>query len=51
MTYTTVYDILDNGEIELLNCMASDIDVVNAAKVSFATYVKELDESSIGLIK
>jgi thymidylate synthase (FAD) len=51
MTYTTVYDILDNGEIELLNCMASDIDVANAAKVSFATYVKELDESSIGLIK
>lgn len=51
MTYTTVHDVLDNGEIELLNCMASDIDVVNAAKVSFATYVKELDESSIGLIK
>ena len=51
MTYTTVYDILDNGEIELLDCMASDVDVVNAAKVSFATYVKELDESSIGLIK
>lgn len=51
MTYTTVYDVLDNGEIELLSCMASDIDVVNAAKVSFATYVKELDESSIGLIK
>lgn len=51
MSYTTVYDVLDNGEIELLDCMASDIDVVNAAKVSFATYVKELDESSIGLIK
>jgi thymidylate synthase (FAD) len=51
MSYTTVYDILDNGEIELLSCMASDVDVVNAAKVSFATYVKELDEASIGLIK
>jgi len=51
MTYTTVHDVLDNGEIELLSCMASDIDVVNAAKVSFASYVKELDESSIGLIK
>lgn len=51
MTYTTVHDVLDNGEIELLSCMASDIDVVNAAKVSFVTYVKELDESSIGLIK
>lgn len=51
MTYTTVYDVLDHGEIELLNCMASDIDVVNAAKVSFATYQKELDEKAIGLIK
>ena len=51
MSFTTVYDVLDCGEIELLDYMCSDLDVVNAAKVSFSTYVKEMDESSIGLIK
>ena len=51
MSFTTVYDVLDCGEVELLDCMCSDLDVVNAAKVSFSTYVKEMDESSIGLIK
>lgn len=51
MSYTTVYDVLDHGEVELLSFMGSDVDVVNAAKVSFASYVRELDEASIGLIK
>lgn len=46
----TVYDILDHGEIELLDVMGNDLSVVNAAKVSFAAQVKELDESSIKLI-
>jgi thymidylate synthase (FAD) len=46
----TVYDILDHGEVELLDVMGNDLSVVNAAKVSFAAQVKELDESSIGLI-
>lgn len=45
-----VYDILDHGEIELLDVMGDDLSVVNAAKVSFAAQVKEIDESSIGLI-
>ena len=30
--------------------MASDLDVVNAAKVSFSSYKKEIDESCVGLI-
>lgn len=51
MSYTTVYDVLDHGEVELLSFMGSDVDVVNAAKVSFASYIKELDEASIGLLK
>jgi len=45
-----VYDILDHGEVELLDVMGNDLSVVNAAKVSFAAQVKEIDESGIGLI-
>lgn len=50
MTFTTVYDLLDSGEVELLKSMASDLDVVNAARVSFSSYQDEIDEKSIGLI-
>lgn len=46
----TVFDVLDHGEIELLDVMGDDLSVVNAAKVSFAAQVKEIDEASIGLI-
>jgi thymidylate synthase (FAD) len=46
----TVYDILDHGEVELLDILGNDLSVVNAAKVSFAAQVKEMDEASIGLI-
>ena len=45
-----IYDVLDHGEVELLDIMGNDLSVVNAAKVSFAAQVKEIDESSIGLI-
>ena len=45
-----IYDVLDHGEVELLEIMGNDLSVVNAAKVSFAAQVKEIDESSIGLI-
>jgi len=44
------YFVLDHGSVKLLNHMASDLDVVNAAKVSFATYQREMDEKSVGLI-
>jgi thymidylate synthase (FAD) len=50
MTFTTVHDLLDSGEVELLKCMASDLDVVNAARVSFSSYQDEIDEKAIGLI-
>lgn len=46
----TVYDILDHGEVELLDVLGNDLSVVNAAKVSFAAQVKEMNEASIGLI-
>jgi len=49
-SYTTVYNVLDNGEVELLNSMASDLDVVNAARVSFVSYQNEMDAKAIGLI-
>ena len=44
------YDVLDHGFVEMIGCIGSDLDVVNAAKVSFAASKQELDESSIGLI-
>ena len=44
------YFVLDHGSVKLLNQMASDLDVVNAARVSFATYQTEMDEKAIGLI-
>jgi thymidylate synthase (FAD) len=51
MSYkNTVFDVLDHGEVELLDVMGNDVAIVNAAKVSFAAQVKEMDESSIGLI-
>jgi len=46
----TVLDVLDHGEVELLDVMGNDLSVVNAAKVSFAAQIKEIDEASIGLI-
>lgn len=49
-SFTTVYDVLDYGEVELLGCMASDLDVVNSARVSFASYQNEIDSRAIGLI-
>ena len=49
-SFTTVYDVLDYGEIELLESMASDISVVNAARVSFSAYQTEMDDKAIGLI-
>lgn len=44
------YEIFDHGFVELIDCMASDLDVVNAAKVSFAARKTEIDESCVGLI-
>lgn len=45
-----IIDVLDHGEIELLDLLGDDLAVVNAAKVSFSSTLKEMDESGIGLI-
>ena len=44
------YPVLDHGYVELISVMGSDLDVVNAAKVSFSSEKKEIDESCVGLI-
>ena len=44
------HEVLDKGYVELISSMASDLDVVNAAKVSFGAEKKEIDESCVGLI-
>ena len=45
-----VFYTLDHGSVELLSIMGNDIDIVNAAKVSFASSISEMDESGIGLL-
>jgi len=44
------YEILDFGYVELIDFFGSDLDVVNSAKVSFASQKQEIDESCVGLI-
>ena len=43
--------ILDHGFVRLDGCMADDLSVANAARVSFARRKTELDESDEGLIR
>jgi len=42
--------VLSAGEIDLISYLGSDLDIVNAARVSFSSYSEELDEKSKGLI-
>jgi thymidylate synthase (FAD) len=44
-------DILDHGFVRLDESMASDLSVVNAARVSFARRKEEMDDSDVGLVK
>lgn len=44
-------DALDHGFVRLDGCMADDISVARAARVSFAKEAEELGEAEIGLIK
>jgi thymidylate synthase (FAD) len=46
----TIY-VLDHGFVRLDGVMASDLSVVNAARVSFARRKKEMDEGDAGLIR
>ncbi len=43
--------VLDHGFVRLDDSMASDLSVVNAARVSFARRKEEMDESDEGLIR
>lgn len=44
-------DVLDHGYIRLVNTMGSDIDVVNAARVSYDKQVEILETNDIKLIE
>jgi thymidylate synthase (FAD) len=43
--------VLDHGFVRLDEAMASDLSVVNGARVSFARHKSEMDESDEGLIR
>jgi thymidylate synthase (FAD) len=43
--------VLDHGFVRLDGCMADDLSVVNAARVSFAQRSEQLDERDHGLIR
>jgi thymidylate synthase (FAD) len=44
-------EVLDHGFVRLDEAMASDLSVVNAARVSFARRKEEMDEGDSGLIR
>jgi thymidylate synthase (FAD) len=46
-----VVPVLDHGFVRLDDAMASDLSVVNGARVSFARRKEEMDESDEGLIR
>src|ERR687898_175774 len=50
MTERTI-PLLDHGFVRLDDAMATDLSVVNAARVSFARRKEEMDESDEGLIR
>src|SRR2546428_7233636 len=43
--------VLDHGFVRLDDAMASDLSVVNAARVSFARRKEEMDDADAGLIR
>jgi thymidylate synthase (FAD) len=43
--------VLDHGFVRLDDAMASDLSVVNGARVSFARHKSEMDDSDAGLIR
>ena len=48
---TRTIEVLDHGFVRLDESMASDLSVVNAARVSFARRKEEMDDSDRGLIR
>lgn len=49
MTHETI-EVLNSGSVTLKNYFASDLDVVNAARVSFNSYEDEMNNRAVGLI-
>src|SRR5438067_12485683 len=50
LTENTIH-VLDHGFVRLDDAMASDLSVVNGARVSFARHKTEMDEADEGLIR
>ena len=48
---TDEINVLDHGFVRLDDCMADDLAVVNAARVSFARRVTELGDADRGLVR
>src|SRR5215208_6765715 len=46
-----IIQVLDHGFVRLDDVMASDLSVVNAARVSFARRKEEMDDSDAGLVR
>ena len=42
--------VLDHGKVSLIDALGGDLDVVNAARVSFSAYQSKMDEKAEGLI-
>jgi thymidylate synthase (FAD) len=51
VTPDNAIQVLDHGFVRLDDCMASDLSVVNSARVSFGRRKTEMDESDEGLIR
>jgi thymidylate synthase (FAD) len=51
MDATDTIQVLDHGFVRLDDCMASDLSVVNAARVSFAQRSEEMSDRDAGLIR
>lgn len=49
-SFVTQFSVLDHGYVRLINNMGSDLDIVNAARVSFDKEVSDLSDSDIKLI-
>lgn len=50
MGHGTEIEVLNAGSVKLLDRFGSDVDIVNSARVSFASYQTEMDEKASGLI-
>jgi thymidylate synthase (FAD) len=50
MNYGNSVKVLNEGAVSLIEVMGSDLDVVNAARVSFSAYQDEMNDKAVGLV-